>query len=199
VSVTASRRWLIGAAPGGGQNPLERLAVKQWPASHYVQLLKQLATVYPVTVVLLGDQHDAQVDGIAQALEALGVEVFNLKGRTNLRDLASVINHLDLLVTNDSAPMHLAAALKTPVIALFGPTAAAALFPAGPHRVALQSPAPCSPCYPFGRFPGCPEPSCMAALPPATVYQAVTGLLARLSAPKPFREGVTPPAAPGMS
>jgi heptosyltransferase-1 len=93
-------------------------------------------------------------------------------------------------VVNDSAPMHLAVALNTPVIALFGPTAAGALFPAGPNRIGLQSPAPCSPCYPFGRFPGCQDPSCMAALPVAAVYQAVTACLARLAAPKHVGEGV---------
>jgi lipopolysaccharide heptosyltransferase II len=177
-------RWLVGLAPGGGQNPLEQIAVKHWPASHYTQLLEQLASASPITAVLLGDRQDVQVDGIARSLEAMGLQVLNLKGRTSLRDLAAVISHLDLLIANDSAPMHLAVALRTPVLALFGPTAAEALFPAGPHRLALQSPAPCSPCYPFGRFPGCPDPSCMAALPVAMVYEVAAELLAGLGAPR---------------
>jgi len=188
LAAAAGGRWLVGLAPGGGQNPLEQIAVKQWPASHYAQLLEQLASAYPVTVVLLGDPQDVQVDGIARSLKASGTEVLNLKGRTSLRELAAVISHLDLLITNDSAPMHLAVALRTPVLALFGPTAAQALFPAGPHRLALQSPAPCSPCYPFGRFPGCPDPLCMAALSVATVYEAATELLARLGAPGHSRD-----------
>jgi ADP-heptose:LPS heptosyltransferase len=190
LSAGGGHRWRVGVAPGGGQNPLEQIAVKQWPADHYVQLLGELACAYPVTLVLLGDRHDVQVDGMAQALQARGADILNLKGRTSLRELAAVIGHLDLLVTNDSAPMHLAVALNTPVIALFGPTAAGALFPAGPNRIGLQSPAPCSPCYPFGRFPGCQDPSCMAALPVAAVYQAVTACLARLAAPKHVGEGV---------
>jgi lipopolysaccharide heptosyltransferase II len=195
LPATAGQRWLVGVAPGGGQNPLEQIAVKQWPASHYAQLLEELAAACPVTVVLLGDRHDVQVDEIAQALQARGADVLNLKGRTSLRELAAVIGHLDLLIANDSAPMHLAVALQTPVTALFGPTAAAALFPAGPNRLALQSPAPCSPCYPFGRFPGCPDPSCMVALSVATVYQAVTELLDRLGAPKQSRGGAASQAA----
>lgn len=188
LTVKDSRRWLVGVAPGGGQNPLEKLAVKHWPASHYVQLLGELTQACPVTVVLLGDRHDVQVDGIAQALEAQGADIINLKGRTNLRELAAVISHLDLLITNDSAPMHVTVALHTPVIALFGPTAAAALLPSGPDRLALQSPAPCSPCYPFGRFPGCQDPFCMAALPVTTVFQTAIAFLARLGAPKQSRE-----------
>jgi heptosyltransferase II len=188
------KRWLVGVAPGGGQNPLEQIAVKQWPASHYEKLLQELAAYCPVTVVLLGDRRDLQVDGIARTLQAQGTEVLNLKGRTSLRELAAVIGHLDLLITNDSAPMHLAVALQTPVIALFGPTAAAPLFPAGPQRLALQSPAPCSPCYPFGRFPGCADPSCMAALSVATVYQAVIDFLTRLGAPQQSPEETAPPS-----
>jgi heptosyltransferase II len=182
-------QWLVGVAPGGGQNPLEQISVKQWPASHYVQLLKKLTATQTVTVVLLGDRYDDQVDWIAQNVQALGAKVLNLKGCTSLRELAAVISHLDLLITNDSGPMHLAVALQTPVTALFGPTAAKALFPAGPFRTALQSPVPCSPCYPFGRFPGCPDPLCMAALPVDRVYQAVIDLMARLGTPQRPLEG----------
>jgi ADP-heptose:LPS heptosyltransferase len=195
LAAASGKPWLVGVAPGGGQNPLEQLTVKQWPAAHYVQLLEKLANVFPLTAVLLGDRQDTQVDGMAQLLRTRGVEVLNLKGCTSLRELAAVIYHLDLLITNDSAPMHMAVALNTPVLALFGPTAAAALFPPGPHRVALQSPAPCSPCYPFGRFPGCSQPSCMAALSPAAVYQAVTTLLSHLETPKQSRGG-RPPCGP---
>jgi ADP-heptose:LPS heptosyltransferase len=193
LQAATGQRWLVGVAPGGGQNPLEQISVKQWPASHYAQLLQELATTFPVTILLLGDQHDTQIDWLARTLQSQGGEVLNLKGRTSLRELAAVIGHLDLLICNDSAPMHLAVALKTPVVALFGPTAATALFPAGSYRVALQSPALCSPCYPFGRFPGCPDPVCMAALSVATVYQAVTELLAQLGSPKQFRAEEVPP------
>jgi heptosyltransferase-2 len=185
-------QWLVGVASGGGQNPLEQISVKQWPASHYVQLLQKLTMTHAVTLVLLGDRYDDQVDWIAQNVQAQGARVLNLKGRTSLRELAAVISHLDLLITNDSGPMHLAVALQTPVTALFGPTAAEALFPAGPFRTALQSPVPCSPCYPFGRFPGCPDPVCMSALPVDKVYQAVIELLARLGTPKRSLEGPAP-------
>jgi len=198
LPAASGKKWLVGAAPGGGQNPLEQITVKHWPASHYAKLLGQLASACPITVVLLGDRLDVQVEEIAQTLRAQGVEVINLRGRTNLRELAAVIGHLDLLITNDSAPMHLAVALQTPVIALFGPTAATALFPAGPQRLALQSPAGCSPCYPFGRSPSCPDPLCLAALPVATVYQAVRQFLDRLGAPKPSRlKTYTPACLPG--
>jgi ADP-heptose:LPS heptosyltransferase len=170
-------QWLVGVAPGGGQNPLEQIAVKQWPPAHYVNLLIQLSRRFPIRFVLLGDQHDAQVEAIAGQAAGHGVQVLNLGGRTTLRELAAVIRHLDLLITNDSSPLHLAVALKTPVIGLFGPTAAWALCPSTPPCLALQSAAACSPCYPFGRFPGCPAPTCMAAIAVETVAEAVASRL----------------------
>jgi heptosyltransferase-2 len=171
------RQLLVGIAPGGGQNPLEQISVKQWPMDHYVKLLLALSRLYPVDFLLLGDQYDTQVDEIAAQVSQGGAKVINLKGQTTLRELAALIHHLDLLITNDSSPLHIAVALKKPVVGLFGPTAARALFPGGPNRVALQSPAACSPCYAFGRFPGCSAPTCMAAITVESVTQAVEALL----------------------
>jgi len=170
-------QWWVGIAPGGGQNPLEQISVKQWPPEHYRDLSIQLSRRHRVMFVLLGDRHDTQTDEIAAQVAGQGVQVLNLKGRTTLRELAAVIHHLDLLITNDSSPLHLAAALQTPVVGLFGPTASWALCPSGPGRLALQSPLPCSPCYAYGRFPGCPSPICMAALEVSPVRQAVEHLL----------------------
>lgn len=173
---TAGQR-LVGIAPGGGQNPLEQISVKQWPPEHYVNLLIRLSRLYPIIFVVLGDQHDTQAEEIVLQAAGQGVQVLNLRGRTTLRELAAVIQHLDLLVTNDSSPLHLAVALKIPVVGLFGPTAAWALCPPGPQRLALQSPVSCSPCYPFGRFLGCAAPDCMAAISVESVAQAAASLL----------------------
>jgi len=170
---------LVGIAPGGGQNPLEQISVKQWPPEHYVKLLIRLSRLFPLIFVLLGDRHDTAIEAIAAQVAGHGVQTLNLRGRTTLRELAAVIQQLDLLITNDSSPLHLAVALKTPVVSLFGPTAAWALCPSGPRRLALQSPAACSPCYPFGRFPGCPAPNCMAAISVEAVTEAAASLLSQ--------------------
>ncbi|MBM4286789.1 MAG: glycosyltransferase family 9 protein [Deltaproteobacteria bacterium] len=180
---TLPGRWLIGVAPGGGQNPLEQVTLKQWPPSSYIALLKELAASYPATFLLLGDRRDQQVETIYQDARNAAVDVVNLRGQTGLRELMALIGELDLLITNDSSPLHIATALNTPLLALFGPTAAGALFLPGPHRRALQSSAVCSPCYPFGRAPQCPQPLCMPAIPVDSVSQAVSELLAQLGGP----------------
>jgi ADP-heptose:LPS heptosyltransferase len=183
----AASRWLgrhrnagassiIGIAPGGGHNAFESICVKHWPAGHFADLMRELSGQRQVEYILFGDNNDDQVDEIMHKMGG-NVRVLDLKGKTTYRELAAVICHLDVLITNDSSPLHLAVALKKPVVALFGPTANRALFPPGHGRMALQSPAPCSPCYSFGRFPGCPAPYCMAALPVQAVREAVESLL----------------------
>ena len=138
----------------------------------------KLSRSHNAIFLLLGDRHDTHLDEIAEKAGQRGVEIINLRGKTTLRELGALIHHLDILITNDSSPLHLAVALKKPLVALFGPTANWALCPPGRNIIALQSPAGCSPCYPFGRFSGCGKPTCMADLPVADVTEAVDSLLA---------------------
>jgi ADP-heptose:LPS heptosyltransferase len=65
----------------------------------------------------------------------------------DLADLAAVLDHLDLLVTNDSGPMHLAASLGVPCVALFGPTNPSRTRPVGPDNEVLYTDRWCSPCF----------------------------------------------------
>jgi len=171
-----SRLFLIGIAPGGGQNAFESTSAKHWPASHYAALMIELAKQHNIQFLLLGDNGDVQIDEIGQ--KAAGRASFlNLKGKTTFRELAAIIHHLDVLITNDSSPLHIAAALHKPVVALFGPTANWALSPPGHNKIALQSSARCSPCYTFGRFPGCSKSTCMLELSVETVKDAVESIL----------------------
>ena len=183
--VGADRRLLLGVAPGGGQNAFEKINVKHWPASHYAELIAELARDHEIDFLLLGDKNDIQIDEIVKIVNSYAderIRLVNLKGRTTFRELAALIRHLDIIITNDSSPLHLAVALDKPIVALFGPTANWACFPPGPKRTALQSPSHCSPCYTYGRFPGCPDPTCMADLPVKIVKESAESLIAELKA-----------------
>ena len=70
----------------------------------------------------------------------------NLAGLTSLRELASLVSLCDVLLTNDSGPMHIAAALKTPIVALFGSTSQVITGPYKTGKV-IQKSVECSPCY----------------------------------------------------
>jgi heptosyltransferase-2 len=94
--------------------------IKKWPASSYAGLLDCLASEQKCQIVLIGDKHDAL--DTAQVKRLMKSAVIDLCGQTDFRKLCGVIQGARVLVTNDSAPLHIADALRVPTLAIFGPT-----------------------------------------------------------------------------
>src|SRR5262249_24029034 len=128
---------VIAMAPGGGANPGMALESKRWPAVCYAALGRRLVGALGATIVLVGGPGDARLNAeVAQTIAAPGMgrqgrqmpamqyghKVPALAGETSFGVLGSSLRRCDLFVGNDSAPMHLAAAVGCPVVALFGPT-----------------------------------------------------------------------------
>ena len=152
--------------------PGARWANKRWPVEHYTELVRLLAQQHPAArFVILG----AKSDHLLGAIIADGApeRCLNLCGETTLPEMVEWIRRCDLMVTNDTGPMHAAAALKKRLIALFGPTEPRRTGPYGQVEQVLRIDLPCSPCMkPRCRFER-PE-ECLRALSPRQV-------LARLS------------------
>ena len=111
---------LPGAARGGS---------KRWPAERFVAVARQLVAAHGVRVALLGTASErCACDPIATAL---GEAAVNLAGQTSLAVLTAVLQRCRLALTNDSGGMHLAAAVGTPVVAIFGLTDPALTGPLG--------------------------------------------------------------------
>jgi heptosyltransferase-1 len=114
------------------------------------------------------------------------VRVLDLSGKTSLRELASVLAACDAMVSADTGPMHLAVAVGTPVIALFGSTNPDRTGPYGKRNIVLTSGIACSPCY---RKPTCNgRIDCMKDLTPEAVRRAVEerlGLIRAIARPLP--------------
>ncbi len=113
---------------------------KRWPAERFAALAPVLSERFGVTPVIAGGPD-------AAPLAALLPNAVNLVGKTNLRELVALIERADLVIANDSGPMHIAAALNRPLVTPFGPTNPVRT---GPHRrmksvVSLNI--ACSPCY----------------------------------------------------
>ena len=156
---------------------------KRWP--YYGELARRLAGDVPVVTV--GGPEDAELgEEIRRTAEdgGGGRSVVNACGKLTLRQSAALIGRAALLVTNDSAPLHLATAMGTPVVALFGPTTPEFGFgplAAGDRALGLGA-LPCRPCSPHGP-PNCPlgHHRCMRDLTPDLVAAAIeeTGALHR--------------------
>ncbi len=161
-------RWI-------GINPGARWDNKCWPAGHFAELVRQLAAHDPkLRFALLGGSGDWQLTEIIR--RAAPERCVSFAGRTTLPQLIEVLRRCDLLVTNDTGPMHLAAALRKPVISLFGPTRPAETGPYGQTHLALTRPLPCAPCM-KGRCHWAEPLACLTGIQPPRVLAEV---LARL-------------------
>jgi len=119
-------------------NPSARWSTKLWGDDKFADLIRRLPSD---RVVLTGSATErAQIDKIAQGRR-------NLAGQTDLFQLAELYRRCQVVITNDSGPMHLAAAVGTPVVAIFGPTDPALTGPYGKQHVVLRAGVPSSPCF----------------------------------------------------
>ena len=119
---------------------------KRWHVENFAAVLQQIAQRYPdVKIVLTGSAAERD---IAAALHRPETTV-NLVGKTKILQLGALIERFVVYLTCDSGPMHIAAAVGTPTVSLFGPTAPARHGPYGNngHHIVLEKPVSCRPCY----------------------------------------------------
>ncbi len=118
-------------------------AAKMWPAVRFALLADRLAELG--SVVLLGAESDREAEQKVLALTKSNP--VSLVGETDIQTLAGVFSCLSLYITNDTGPMHLAAAIGTPVIALFGPTSPEETKPLAKNAEVIYHGADCAPCW----------------------------------------------------
>jgi ADP-heptose:LPS heptosyltransferase len=134
------RAPLVGIHASGGRE------IKQWSPARFAAVAASLHQSEGAITVLTGGPGDrAVVDAVRAALPP-GTPAIDLAGRADLVTLAGALRHLALLVTGDTGPMHLAAAVGVPLVAIFGPSDPARYAPAGERARIVRVSLPCSPC-----------------------------------------------------
>jgi lipopolysaccharide heptosyltransferase II len=118
---------------------------KRWPVPYWATLIDRLMREDGDNVVLTGAQNDLPL--IESILRRTHERPVNLAGKTSLIQLVALLQRADVLITGDSGPMHIAAAVETPLIAIHGPTNPAHSGPLSPRATVLRSDIWCSPCY----------------------------------------------------
>jgi heptosyltransferase-2 len=158
---------LIGICAGAMYGP-----AKRWPPEGFAEVGRELCRRHDAKIILIGDRREQRQNQLLATM--IPNTVVDLSGRTDIQKLAAVLARCDLVISNDSGPMHLAAFLSRPVVGLFGSTDPALTGPLGTHRI-LRSQIECSPC--FKRE--CPEGSyrCLAEIKPDRVLRAAEELL----------------------
>jgi lipopolysaccharide heptosyltransferase II len=167
--------------PNAGSLSLER----RWPQPYFAALASRLAREDGMRVALVGSA--AEIEWTSEVAARVGTvspgSLVNLAGRLSLSELHALFARAELFVSNDSGPMHLAAATGTPTLGLFGPETPVMYAPLGPRVRALYAPPPCSPCINVhdNKVANCyrGRPECLINLTPEHVLAEARALRAR--------------------
>lgn len=160
-------RPLVILNPGAAYGP-----AKRWPADRFAALGRLFQSRAGADIVLVGS--DGEKDITAAAAAGLERPVLNFAGRTSLRELVALIGLGRLFVTNDTGPMHIADALGTPILAIFGPTEPGATGPVRSRAAVLRKEVPCWPCL----YRKCPyDHRCLTGIGPEEAFEAGRRLL----------------------
>ena len=180
-SVSRPSRLRVALFTGGGSNPGMDLTAKRWPLDRYEELARRLIHVLGAQVLLIGGPGDVPLN--QQLQDALGGQedgVINLTGKTTLGELAAQLEQCALFIGNDSSPMHLAAAVNIPVIAIFGPTSPQEYGPYpldDPRHIAIWRHPTGKPCFFLGKMQACDHCTCVQSVTVDDVWQAVLQLI----------------------
>lgn len=155
INISASQRWLT----------------KIWPAQYLLKLCDDLFR-RGIRVVFTGTEKDLpQATALINAVKS--AKPINACGKTSVNQLACLIKKCAVYISGDSAPLHIAAAMNTPLIALFGPTDPNRHMPPAKKYVVIKKDLNCSPCY----KPKCKTKKCMEFIRPEEVLAAIDKLM----------------------
>ncbi len=172
--------WAEEALRSAGLDPAQRTVIafnpgatygnaKRWPIERYLELGRRLVADLGAGIVVVGGPAE-QALGDALAAQLPAGSAVSLSGRTSIRRLSALLQRCRLLVTNDTGPMHVAQAVGTRIVAIFGPTDPVNTPPYGSNHVLLRKPVECSPCF----LRECPiDHRCMTRIETAEVFRAV--------------------------
>jgi heptosyltransferase-1 len=171
IAAAVKSKWQTGGARWIVLQPGARWENKRWPVENFAGLVRRLAEKFSdVRFAILGSGEDRPPGEIIS--RAAPSRSLNLCGETSLPEMVEWIRQCELMVTNDTGPMHVAAALGKPLVALFGPTEPRRTGPYGRLENVLRIELPCSPC--LKSYCTYEKPNeCLNAISPAMVFERV--------------------------
>ena len=153
--------FVIGISPSGGW------PAKRWPLEYFAELADQLVKTYRAKILLFWGPGELNR---VQRLQSFMTERSWIIPETTLKQLGALLQRCDLVISNDSGPMHIAAAVDTPTVGIFGPTNPRLQGPYGEkHEVVVKEGLPCLGCNKLT----CKTSDCMNLLGPGEVFQVV--------------------------
>ena len=153
--------FLLGINPGATFG-----SAKRWYPDRFAEAARRLSAAWGAKVVIFGGPGETDIAG---EIEQLLPGSLNLAGKTDVRQLMALIQRCNFFITNDSGPMHIAAAFDVPLVAVFGSTDHSGTAPCSAHARIVRRDIPCAPC----KLRECPtDHKCMTAVTADDVVQA---------------------------
>jgi lipopolysaccharide heptosyltransferase II len=125
-------------------HPFSRWRYKEWPFENYIALIDHIGSRYPVHIAITGSADEK--GRAAHLVKEARADAYNLAGKTTIGDLAGVLKKCRLVIGIDSAAIHIAAAVGTPTVTIFGPSAPVNWAPRGEQHEVIFKDMPCVPC-----------------------------------------------------
>jgi lipopolysaccharide heptosyltransferase II len=159
---------LIALCPGSINS-----RAKRWPADRYATLGDRFVSELGAEVLLIGSAAESDIS--SEVSRHMRNQPVMLTGETNLAQLVGILGVVDLLVTNDTGPAHIAASLERPTLVIFGPTNPLTTRPFSSAGEIVRHPPDCAPCM----LRDCPiDHRCMTAISPDEVFERAQTILA---------------------
>jgi ADP-heptose:LPS heptosyltransferase len=169
--------WIC-VAPGGGRNIKTVMPQKLYPVAKLAYALKLCGDNHDFAVLIIGDKGDREIAReLGAGLAEAGIRYIDLSGKAGWKETAAVMSLCHGFVGNDSAPMHLAAALGIPTLGIFGPTSPVETGPRGRLVAVIEPPREHGPCYRHGVFnAACTDP-CIDHIRPSDIAELLNDII----------------------
>ncbi len=167
---------VIGFVPGGGESWGKEAVYKRWPAGSFAKLADKLIEKSAAQIILLGGSAESQL--CEEIVRGMRNPCLSLCGKTSLAQFAALAQQCSLIVTNDGGPLHVAVAVGSKTVSIFGPVNELVYgpYPALGHKV-VKKDLPCQPCYRRFRRAQCEHIRCLNQLSVGEVIGKVEAIL----------------------
>lgn len=170
---------LVGIIPGAGASWGKEAFLKRWPSDKFAQLTDKIVEKYKAKIIIMGDFSEKEI--IKSIIDKMHYKAIDLTGKTTVVELASLLNRINLLITNDGGPLHMAVALGKKTVSFFGPVDPKVYGPYPPDgnkHIVLRKVLDCSPCYREFRLKPClKNKECLESIEVEEALQAVDRLI----------------------
>ena len=161
----------IGLFPGAGWK------LREWMPERFAAIGDRLVAQFNANVLVFGGSKETKL--VQTVVDLMDAPAIPFAGNLQIRQLAACIEQCDLFLTNDTGPMHIAAAVGTPTVSLFGPGNHIRFQPLGTLHQTIRHDVPCSPCKQFTNK--CKDNICMKGIAVDEVWQSISRALGKLS------------------